>query len=126
MHITQSRNSRLLGPLTLILALAGSPALAQTSAAPTLPRSGAAVRVDAGPVIDGRLNETVWTQAEPLTDFVQHEPVAGAPATERTDVRVIFDNEALYVGAGCTTARPIASSRANAGATPRSRSRMPS
>jgi len=57
-----------------------------------------AARVDAGPVIDGRLDEAIWRMAEPLTGFVQHEPIEGSPASERTEVRVLTDGDALYVG----------------------------
>ena len=62
-------------------------------------RSGTAVRVDAGPTIDGRLDEEVWASAQPMTGFVQHEPVEGAPASEATEVRILFDADAIYIGA---------------------------
>ena len=51
------------------------------------------------PAIDGRLDEDVWEGAEPFTDFVQAEPFEGEPATERTEVRILFDDEAIYIGA---------------------------
>ncbi|MGE0552489.1 MAG: DUF5916 domain-containing protein [Gemmatimonadales bacterium] len=51
------------------------------------------------PVIDGRLDDSVWTMGEVLGDFRQREPREGAPATERTEVRLLTDGEALYVGA---------------------------
>ncbi|MQA89415.1 MAG: hypothetical protein GEU90_04160 [Gemmatimonas sp.] len=65
----------------------------------TATRSGVAVHVEVGPTIDGRLDEEVWTAAEPLGDFVQHEPLEGRPATERTEVRIVYDSAAVYVGA---------------------------
>ena len=40
-----------------------------------------------------------WRGASPLTDFVQRELREGEPITERTEVRVLTDAEALYVGA---------------------------
>lgn len=49
--------------------------------------------------VDGQLDEAVWTQARPVVDFVQKEPVEGVAPTERTEVRFVFDDEALYVGA---------------------------
>jgi hypothetical protein len=61
--------------------------------------SGMATRVDVGPVVDGRLDDPVWMEGEPLTGFVQHEPVVGAPISERTEVRILFDDAALYIGA---------------------------
>ncbi len=50
----------------------------------------------APPVIDGVLNDPEWNFAEPITDFMQREPDNGQPASERTEVRILFDGEALY------------------------------
>jgi hypothetical protein len=58
-----------------------------------------ATRATAAPVIDGRLSDAAWAQAEVLTGFVQKEPLEGRPASERTEVRVLYDADALYVGA---------------------------
>jgi hypothetical protein len=53
----------------------------------------------AGPlVIDGRLDEPDWARAPVASDFVQSEPLDGQPATESTQVRVLYDDDALYVG----------------------------
>ncbi len=57
-----------------------------------------AMRVEQGPVIDGVLNDQAWTQAALINEFVQQEPLEGAPATERTEVRVLYDGANLYVG----------------------------
>ncbi len=51
------------------------------------------------PVIDGRLTDPAWAEATPITGFVQRELHEGAPVTERTEVRIITDGQALYVGA---------------------------
>jgi hypothetical protein len=51
------------------------------------------------PVIDGRLTDAAWLEAAPVTRFVQRELHEGAPVTERTEVRIITDGQALYVGA---------------------------
>ena len=51
------------------------------------------------PVIDGRLDDEAWTLGEPITEFFQREPVEGEPVSERTEVRILADAEALYVGA---------------------------
>lgn len=58
-----------------------------------------AVRAPAAPVVDGKLDDEVWRLAPVVTGFVQFEPREGQPATERTEVRIVFDEEALYVGA---------------------------
>jgi len=51
------------------------------------------------PVIDGRLTEAAWLEATPVTGFIQRELHEGAPVTERTEVRIITDGQALYIGA---------------------------
>src|SRR5215510_8133506 len=48
--------------------------------------------------IDGRLDEPGWSQAEVATDFRQREPNEGQPASEQTEVRILFDDKNLYVG----------------------------
>src|SRR4026209_699416 len=48
--------------------------------------------------LDGRLDEEAWSKAVPVTGFTQHEPFEGKPATERTEVRILFDAQALYIG----------------------------
>ncbi|NIR43052.1 MAG: hypothetical protein GWN99_04065, partial [Gemmatimonadetes bacterium] len=50
------------------------------------------------PEIDGRLDDAAWALAEPITDFVQRDPDEGEPATERTEVRVLYDDGSLYIG----------------------------
>jgi hypothetical protein len=57
-----------------------------------------ASRVTEAPAIDGALDEQVWRQAAPLTGFVQAEPFEGQPASEHTEVRILYDDEAIYVG----------------------------
>ena len=49
--------------------------------------------------IDGRLDDASWVSAAPITHFTQIDPQEGEPATEATDVRLVYDDEALYVGA---------------------------
>ena len=48
-------------------------------------------------VLDGRLDDAGWQSAEVASGFVQQRPTPGAPATERTEARVVFDGGALYV-----------------------------
>ena len=57
--------------------------------------------VEAPMVIDGNLDEPAWDLVEPATDFVQTEPVLGDPASERTEVRLLYDDDYLYVGVYC-------------------------
>lgn len=64
------------------------------------------MRIEAPIVIDGRLDEAVWAQAEPITGFVQAQPRTGYPASERTVVRVLYDRDYLYIGAMCYDSEP--------------------
>ena len=57
-----------------------------------------AVRAAQAPNIDGRLDDAMWRTAALIDTFVQEQPVEGAPATEKTEVRVAFDSEKLYFG----------------------------
>jgi len=57
-----------------------------------------AVRIEGPITVDGLLNEPEWELAQPATNFVQRLPHTGQPATERTEVRVIYDDLNLYVG----------------------------
>ena len=66
-----------------------------TTAAPVVTVSRARGEVS----VDGRLDETAWSAATPVSSFTQRDPNAGAPATERTEVRFLFDGDAVYIGA---------------------------
>jgi len=57
-----------------------------------------ALRVTDPIKIDGVLNERAWATAESATDFRQESPIEGAPASEQTEVRVLYDNKNVYVG----------------------------
>jgi hypothetical protein len=65
-----------------------------------------ASRVSAPPKIDGILNEDAWKLAVPITGFQEFDPDEGAPATEETSVRIIYDDDALYVGVLCFDSEP--------------------
>ncbi len=58
-----------------------------------------ATRAAEPPVIDGRLIDEPWSHAEPVSDFTQRDPDEGQPASERTEIRILYDNDALYVAA---------------------------
>jgi hypothetical protein len=49
--------------------------------------------------LDGRLNDPAWSTVEPATGFRQAQPKTGEPSTQRTEIRLLFDEEAIYVGA---------------------------
>ena len=56
--------------------------------------------------IDGRLDDAVYAEVPPITDFIQQEPDEGAPATERTEAWVMFDDDNLYVACRCWDTHP--------------------
>lgn len=61
-------------------------------------RSLTAVRVSGpSPVIDGRLDDAAWALAPIATDFVESRPRQASPAALRSEVRVVADDEAIYV-----------------------------
>ena len=57
-----------------------------------------AVRTSQPIRIDGRLDDAAWHQATAASAFRQIDPKEGEPASERTELRVVYDDEALYVG----------------------------
>ena len=63
-------------------------------------------RTLAPPAIDGRLDDAVWLQAPPMASFFQREPVEGAPPSERTQVRILFDDDHLYIALHCFDSQP--------------------
>ena len=78
------------------------PARVQASAAePGLPVARAH-RVEQGPEIDGDvLGEAVWAAASPETGFRQNTPDEGEPASERTEVRIVYTGDTIYFGVVC-------------------------
>ena len=55
-------------------------------------------RVTEGPVIDGQIDDAAWRDAVRITEFVQMNPLEGAPASEQTEVYLAYDNTNFYVG----------------------------
>ena len=64
-------------------------------------RIAQAVRVERSPRLDGTLDDPIWLQAAPINDFRQREPYEGQPATERTEVRVLYTRNEVYFGVAC-------------------------
>ena len=86
-----------LAMVLVVLAVQGS-ASVRSSTIP-LPREPVqAVRASVMPRLDGRLDDPAWTEAQPITGFIQRTPFPGRPASEATEARVLFSDAALYVG----------------------------
>jgi hypothetical protein len=58
-----------------------------------------AVKTDHPPIIDGVLDDSAWRNVSPATDFIQNFPRFGDPASQKTEVRIVYDNSAIYIGA---------------------------
>jgi hypothetical protein len=64
-------------------------------------------RVEGTISLDGKLDEPAWRRVAPVTEFTQTEPNDGTAATERTEVYILFDDDALYVGARLHDSGPV-------------------
>jgi len=89
---------RLVSVALLAAAVSAAPASGQTSTHASVPVVQA-VRSNTPIVIDGRLDEEAWLRAPAATTFTQRDPDEGKPATELTELRLAYDDAALYVGA---------------------------
>ena len=56
--------------------------------------------------LDGILDEPAWKRAVPAADFRQQDPDNGQPATEPTEVRIVYDKDTLYMGVTCFDSEP--------------------
>ncbi|MDA1186080.1 MAG: hypothetical protein O2930_15755, partial [Acidobacteria bacterium] len=96
----------------LATVLTAAPAVAQQAAGgnalPPDRRTITALRLDTDERIslDGVLDEAAWQRAVPASDFIQQDPVLGGTPTERTEVRILFDGERLYMGVTCFDSEP--------------------
>jgi hypothetical protein len=102
--------------LVLALALCPSALFAQTKTATdstsravtdsSIRKMTNAVRRDGDIHLDGRLDEAAWQKAPVISDFTQSYPKPGAQPTDRTEVRVLYDDAAIYVGVKAFDSRP--------------------
>ena len=98
---------RFLSYLCVIYLIVPAAAFAQTPAANgNSTKVVRVVRVDTPPVIDGRLDEAVWGQADVITDFHQVRPGDGTAPSERTEVYLLYGDDALYIGARMYDSEP--------------------
>jgi hypothetical protein len=67
-----------------------------------------AIRVDQPPKIDGVLDDEVWKKAPLVEAFTQQEPREGEAASERTEVRVLYDGKTLHIGVRAFDVQPSA------------------
>ena len=70
------------------------------------PPTAHAHRVAGGIQIDGDLSETAWLQATPAKGFRQRSPIDGSIPEAQTEVRILYDDDALYFGFTCADPQP--------------------
>ena len=63
-------------------------------------------RLEQPPDFDGFVNESLWESIPPATGFIQQNPEEGEPSSERTEVRIAFDERHLYFGIICFDSEP--------------------
>src|SRR5258708_11790098 len=109
--VVRSCRMRIVGGLVALSLIAAGAAAAEqgTKAGRAVPGrpSVTALRVEHAPVLDGEvLADPVWQAAVPATGFVQEQPDEGQPASERTEVRLVYTADTLYVGVVCFVRDP--------------------
>jgi hypothetical protein len=99
----------LVGAVLLPLAPVDLSSAAQSQSPAALARTrvvAMALRTSNPPTVDGTLDDPAWQAAKPLTDFTQTEPLEGQPASEKTEVRILYDDRFVYVGVICYDSDP--------------------
>ena len=90
--------------LLFTLVVAGTLALSVSTIYPAedpMLRKIAAVETNSPPKIDGKLDDLCWQKAAQTGDFIQFEPNSGQPASHKTEVYLLYDQNRLYVGFEC-------------------------
>ncbi len=95
-----ARRSAALFRFALLSLTFSSLASAQTTRSQNDPRPRAQATLRQGEItIDGRIDEAAWAAATPITELVQSSPDEGKPPSQKTEIRILYDATALYVGA---------------------------
>ena len=92
--------------IILVCLAAALPVRAEIQTTMEKPKFGA-VRVAKSPLIDGDLSDAAWQSAPEIAGFTQHNPDDGKPATQKTVVRVVYDDHAIYFGAMMYDTNPV-------------------
>ncbi|HEU4763192.1 MAG TPA: DUF5916 domain-containing protein [Gemmatimonadales bacterium] len=96
----------LVAGIILGAALAGGARTATDTSLTARPEAVQTFRARSPITIDGRLDDAAWADATPVSGFVQRQPVEGKEPSERTEVKVLFDDDALYIGAHLYDSHP--------------------
>src|ERR1700761_8111555 len=88
----------LLASFSPVVAPAVAQSVVQARSAHRVPVPTAVAVARIGPVLlDAKLDEAAWAAAKPITEFTQVDPDEGKPASQRTEVRFLYDEDALYI-----------------------------
>ena len=91
--------------LIVCLSAASSPAIQANTGAATDKRT-TVTRAKSRITVDGLLSEADWLDAAPVGDILQRDPHPGEQATEKTELKLLFDDENLYIGVACYDSVP--------------------
>ena len=86
--------------------MAGLVALPAAAQGPPTFRAGKLAENAEAPVIDGVVTEAVWSTVQPYSTFIQQDPTEGAPASEKTEIRILVGKSHLYIGIICFDSDP--------------------
>ncbi len=92
--------------LFFAVGLSAGPVGAQPATGPPTRALRATKLAGAGPTIDGLVDDEVWTGIAPYGDFIQQDPRQGEAATEKTEVRLAYDGQNLYIAVVAFDADP--------------------
>src|SRR5262249_4416434 len=88
-----------------------APAPPETQPAPVPDIGVHAARAAHPPTIDGRLDDPAWAAAPVFAGFILNQPTEGGAGSERTELRVLYDDAYLYIGFDCKDSQPATISR---------------
>jgi hypothetical protein len=69
-------------------------------------KTATAFRTDVVPKIDGLLDDACWSKAAPMGDFIMDTPAPGVPLSQKTEVKILYHDDALYIGFMCYDSSP--------------------
>ena len=95
-----------LASLAILMSAENALVCAQTEAPSSDAGAAVAARAEQAPRLDGTLDDPIWQIALPINDFRQREPLETAPATEKTEVRILYDARHVYFGIHCYDTAP--------------------
>jgi len=95
-----------LSAYALILVAVATRAHAQSSTTPEHTLTAIRLLPAERLILDGRLTEEAWRRAEPASGFRQQDPNTGDPATEPTEVRLVYDEHRIVIGVTCFDSEP--------------------